>query len=541
MKTRVLGLFLVTGFAALAGCFSGTSEEEANESGAAVADQLDDSFVKTILSGGCKIIVDGRESATGGSGGACPTTLTGLTDAFDKLGSQVFVVSEKADRPNDRDASFRFVVAAKVNDAPLFLATVGNGNLSEGGVEAMGWSPSLQAFAYYKVEGSGSPTRPPVWRRHGDGSMVKSTTKGEDRPFACIQCHKTGAPLMKELHDSWGNWTSTWDTVQKPNNANALFNRLFSKVQRADSLEPIIIDGIKRHSKGRVDRAKQQGKLKGVLTQLMCEVGEPSLVGAHSKSSTRLGRVSSFGQAYTGSLFFNQLLLVPGQGSSGRFQQGFEQSLNLSVPSARSFSWDANAYADALEENGQTIGGEKGDAIFPMSSPEKSAADIDAIQELLRQKLIDQETVADALMTEYTVPAFSEIRCNLADTIPETWSTPEDLRAKWSRALAGSSLRGAAGLKSRLDTPNQLQAHAAKLDAFAQACTARPQRDLTIDMVRLVAQRRTEFIEKYEPLVESPWLIPSNTTEKGRVAPHFLRFNASCSLETQSEPFDGEN
>jgi hypothetical protein len=538
MKTRMLGVFLSTGFAALAGCFSGTTGEDTTETeNAATAAELDDTFVTTVLSGGCSIVVDGQESKTAGSDGACPNTLSGLMDAFEKNNAQVFIVSEKGDRPNDPDASFRFVVAAKANNNPFFMATVGDGNLSEGGVEAIGWSPKLQAFAYYKVEGR-------RWRRHGDGSMVKSTTKGEDRPFACITCHKTGAPLMKELHDSWGNWTSTWDSVQKPNNANALFNRLFSKVQRADFLEPIIVDGIKRHSKGRVDRAKKEGKLKGVLTQLMCEIGEPSLVGAHSKSQTRLGRVSSFGQAYTGSLFFNQLLLVPGQGSSGRFQQGFEQSLNLSVPSARSLSWDANAYAEALEENGQTIGGQAGDAIFPMSSPEKSAADIDAVQELLRQNppLIDQETIADALMTDYTVPAFSEIRCNLANTIPDTWSSPEDLRTKWSSALGASNLRGAKGLKARLDTPNQLQTHAQQLDTFARACTSRPQRDLTFDMVKMVSQRRTEFLERYESLVESPWLIPENTTAKGRVAPHGQRLSAtSCLLEPQSAPFDGEN
>jgi hypothetical protein len=532
MKTHLLGLLSATGLAVLAACSAKPIDDSETGGDAVTAGTLDDGFATSVLAGGCTVVVEGSSTTTAGSDGKCPTELSKVLDLMDASSNKpsVFVVSEKGDLPNDPDTSFRFVISSKDGTNPFFVAALGSGNLGEGGLEAMGFSPTLQAFAYYKVEGG-------RWVRKGDATQVKSTTTGKDRPFECIGCHSTGAPLMKELHDSWGNWTSTWDTVKGPTEQNELFKRLFGKVQRADNLELAIIEGIKLHSKGRVDRAKADGQLKGVLSQLMCEIGEPSLVGAHSKSSTRLDKVSTFSSMLPGAIMLNQLLVPPRTGGTG-VELGFEQSLKLNVPSARSLGVDATAYAKAVADNGQTIGGKAGDTIFPMSSPEKSHADLDAVQELLRQNLIDNEIVADILMTDYTVSAFSKIRCDLAQTMPETWDSPATLKKTWAQALSSSSLRGAKGLAARLGQ-DDIKAHEAKLEAYAAACAKRGAPALTPDVLKIMSQRRVEFEARYSSVIESDWLIPQDNL--GSRAGAIRLKAADCTVEDAKNTFDGED
>lgn len=529
MKRNLLGLLSVTGLAVLAGCFttSETDDETEGSGTALTAGELDDNFATSILAGGCEVEVDGRVGKTAGSGGKCPTQLSKVLDAMEAMPDkpQVFVVSEDADQTDQ--GHYRFVISGKAAGTAFYIATLGNGSLSESGTEAIGFSPKLGAFVYYREEGG-------TWVRKGDGSQVSSTTKGKEQAFECIGCHSTGAPLMKEIHDSWGNWTSTWDTIKAPKTQNPLFKRVFDKVERADTLERTIIDSIKKHSKGRVDRAKKEGKLKGVLTQLMCEVGEPSIVGAHSRNQTRMGKVSTFSSMLPGAIMLNQLLLAPRTGTG--VELGLEQSLNLNVPSAGSLRVDATAYSDAVEANGQTIGGKKGDAIFPMSSPEKSHADLDAVQELLRQGLIDKEIVADILMTDYTVSSFSDVRCKLADTLPDTWDSPAALKTAWASRLNSSNLRGAKGLAARLGK-NDLKDSEAKLEKYAAACAARPQAEFTADVLKIMSQRRVEFTSRYRSVIESNWLIPTDNLNSREAA---IRFSKDCTIENASSPFDGE-
>lgn len=526
---KIISLLVPLAAAALAAtaCSSAPEEEsESDESQLVNAATLDDAVASSLLKDGCDIEGIGR---TKGTGGACPTKLSTIMDL---LGDQakVFIVSEKGDLPADADTTYRFVVSAGTEKAPLWIATVGNKNLAEGGVEAMGWSPKRKAFAFYKVEGT-------KWVRKGDGGEVKTMTKGTERPFECITCHSTGAPLMKELHDSWGNWTSTWFSVAQPQGGNALFKRMFDKVERADDLEIGIVSAMHLHSKGRVDRAKKENALKGILTQLMCEVGEPSLIGAHSKNSNRLGNVSTSSSMLPTAILTNQLLVPPATGTG--VELGLEQALSLEVPSLDTLGQgiDSAAYAKAIKDNGQKIGGKAGDAIFPMSSPEKSYADLDAVQELLRQKLIDKEIVADILMTDFTVSSFSKVRCDLAETMPQTWKTPAELKTAWARALEGSTLRGAKGLRARLGKDDIVD-HTKKLETFAKACTARPAPDFTKDVLQIISQRRVEFADRYHDLIESPWLIP---TDKLASKAGAVRLNATkCTVEPSTTKFVGE-
>jgi hypothetical protein len=345
---------------------------------------------------------------------------------------------------------------------------------------------------------------------------------------------------MKELHDSWANWTSTWFSVVDPNSPDATFKRLFGQVSLADDLELHILQSQHLHSKGRVQRAKTSSDLKGVLSQLFCDVGEGTLIAAHFRNGNRFGEVETRSTMLPGAFVLSPLFRAPRTGGTG-IELGLEQSLGLSLPTIDGLGVDPTAYKNALGRFGSAIGGKTGDAIFPMNGPEKSYADIDAVQELLRQKLIDTDFVADVLMTDFTTPAFSASRCALAQELPASWKDPADLKAQFQEKLAKSTKRGAKGLAARLRKANDLKDHTAALDAYGKACSARQTKEpaaFTEDTLRILSQRRAEFLETYASLVESDSLLPSDNLGS---KPGALRFSGTtCNLEKESASFVGE-
>lgn len=555
-----LSTAIVSGFALPAcGSDATTEEEDTSIEDITVAGVPDDTFLSSVLGNAkCTIIVKGKRVSNRKGTEACPTTLSALLDRLEGVapaapapsasGSapapapsagttvkpEFFVVSENGDKPA-LDNAYRFVIAggAGVPTDKLYVASFASGNgAPQAGTEVMAWSEKIQAFVYYREKGG-------AWERMGDGTMVPSSAKGAQPTFQCMNCHTSGAPIMKELHDSWANWTSTWMTVVDPKSPDATFNRMFSKVQRADDMEKRIISSTHMHSKGRVDRAKTEGDLKGVLTQLFCDVGEGTLIAAHSKNSQRFGTVSTFSSMLPGAFVVSPLLRAPRTGTG--VELGLEQSVGLKLPTVDSLSVDSKAYSDTLTKFASKIGGQAGDSIFPMNGPEKSYADVDAVQELLRQGLVDADFVADVLMTDFTTPAFSSARCGLAEALPKTWKDPADLKAQFGANLAKSTARGAKGLAARIAKTDDAAAHTATLEAYGKACADRKTASaaaFTEDTLRILSQRRAEFIDVYHNLVESDSLLPSDNLGS---KPGAQRFNGTtCVLEPATAKFVGE-
>lgn len=500
---------------------------------------LDDAFSKSALAGGCSVknAKTGKTVKTKGTKGVCPKTVTGVLDLLQndtKNTLHPYVVSEQGDQPG-ADTGYRFVVAVEVNGAPaekLFLSLLGSGSgVSDDFIEVIAFNEKKGAYVYYDLSDGG-------WVMEGDSTMVKTDAVNNEAPFRCIGCHTTGAPLMKELHDSWGNWFSTWFTPGDPKSSDALFNRLFGAKERADDLEGFIINGTKATSKTRVDKGVKEKKLKPLMTQLMCDVGEPSLIGAHSKNSKRIGTVETFSSMVPSSIVLNNFFKTPNTGTGP--QDGLT-GLGMSIPALSSLKVDSASYVKAIGTIGQKINGQAGDAIFPMSSPEKSFADFMIIEDMMGRGLLDKDVVADALMVDFTVSTFSSARCALAETLPDNWTTADDLKTQWSAKLATSTVRGAKGLKARLDNKADIDAHGQTLDKFVQACNARNTagKDAwAVDLLKIVSQRRVEFTEVYEAVVESPWLLP---TDNLKSVPHKIRLNGTtCVIEDQSKAFVGE-
>lgn len=575
-RTSTLVSLLALSTAALAGfvlpaCSAAqeetTPEDEESVDNLTVANVPEDTFLTNVLGKAkCTVVVKGKKIAAR-TGGVCPTKLSQVLDVLEGKGTvtpaptgsaapsgsasngnggivppgvgsvagpNVFVVAEMGDKPN-LDNTYRFVLSggAGVANEKLYVASFASGRgAPETGVEVMAWSEKIQAFVFWKENGG-------KWERMGDGTMVPTQAKGAAPAFQCAGCHTSGGPLMKELHDSWANWTSTWFTVSDPQSPDANFKRMFQKVVRADDMERQIILSEHLHVKGRVDRAKAENKLKGIATQLFCDVGEGTLIAAHSKNSQRFGDVQTFSSMLPGAFVVSALFRAPRTGTGTEL--GLENNLGLSLPTIDGLSIDSKAYAETLKKNGSKISGQAGDSIFPMNGPEKSYADNDAIQELLRQKLVDKDFVADVLMTDFTTPTFSKARCALADSLPDTWTSPDDLKTKFAAKLATSNARGAKGLAARLGKPTDIADHTKTLEAYGKACADRKTKsaaDFTADTLKILSQRRAEFLETYGQLVESDGLLP---TDNLRSVPGAQRFNGTtCELEASTAKFVGE-
>lgn len=546
MTMKISQLALVCGLSLGLGGVVGCSEETAETGDEQNASSsFSDVFAKVVLKGGCGIKVGSATKKTTGSGGACPKTLTAVLDALEKDTNntvQFFMVSEQADQLA-LNTPVRFVASVTTKEGgpeTLWLSMLGSpGGMADDFLEVMSFNKTKGVYAYYDLADGG-------WVQEGDGSSVPTEASGAPAKFRCINCHTDGNPVMKELHDGWWPWFSTWysasamQTFANGKGVDPLFKRLIDKVDRADDLERHIIDGTKAFTKTRVKKALKEKNLKPLAAQLLCDVGTPNLISPHGANSKRIGDIETFNSFFPSSILLNNFFKTPRTGSGS--QLGLEGSLNMTIPSLSSLRMDATAYKAAIKANKQTINGKAGDAIAPLTAPEKSYADFAIVQELMTQGFLDKDIVADALMVDFTVSTFSKTRCDLAATLPKTWANAEELRTAWIQSLGSSNLRGAKGLKARLEAKTDIETHAKTLETYVGSCSKRQTSDVTkytADVVKIVSQRRREFIEVYEQVVESPWLLPEDNHTDAK--PHTFRLSGDkCEIQKQTEKFIGE-
>lgn len=505
-----------------------------------------DRFVTTVLQGGCSIRLasTGSTVMTEGSGGTCPTTVKAMLDHLSALnpeGGRVAVVSENEDHPSDTK-SYRFVVTFKARsgteDGDIFLSLAGTPNaFANDFIEAMGFDPARKAYVFYALERG-------RWVQSGDSTMVPlNSLPGAGKvSMACQNCHTTGMPLMRELQDSWGNWHSRWDRFKEPTITDPLFKSVFGG-GIAEALEPIIIARTKDVASGRVDRAVDTRQTGLMLKQAMCDIGEPSLIGVHQRSTSRWGNVVTETSMLPGAILLNQIFFAPATGS--RNENGLEGNLKMNLPEFANVKSDSAAYIAAIKKLGVSFEGVAGlnDAKFAWFSPAKSYADLAVTMELLARNLVDRDVLADAMMVDFTTPMFSKARCDLTATIPANFTTAEELRTAWIANLGNSSLRGAAGLKRRLERKDDFAEHERTINNYLKTCATRGSDAVgkfNEDVLTIVAQRRNEFRAHYSHLVESPLMLPADNGSAQTAAGTWRLSAATCELERQSAEFHGE-
>ena len=475
--------------------------------------KLDDPFFKLVLAGG--------------QGKRCPMTVKDVIARVEletKSTMKSFVVSERGDQPTNGSTGYRFIGVPAVDGKSdvLFLSMLGSkAGVSQDFIEVMALSTSHNGWLYYALEGG-------KWTLHGDGATV---VPGEAPKFRCAGCHTTGAPLMKELQDSWNNWNSIWFSMPDPGSTEETFKKLFGGKSGAENLEKFFFTSIKSHSKGYVERelAKASG-LKKVIKHVMCEVGEPNLVTSHNRHTTRFGTVAAASfMNFPPSILVSQLL------KAGSKQGGYTGVVNMNLPTMGSLSLNGTSYSKAITTIGSKVGNDLGDTMFGLSFPERGFMDNMVAEELVAKGIFDKDLLTDVLMTDFTVSAYSKVRCDLAETAPDKGANAEEVRTAWIANLEKSTLKGAAELKARLADKADFTKHETAVETYLKACNDRNTKEAdayALDIVKLASQRRKEFRAKYDALIESDDLIPSDklTDTKANAS----RLNpTTCKLEPQ--------
>jgi hypothetical protein len=163
------------------------------------------------------------------------------------------------------------------------------------------------------------------------------------------------------------------------------------------------------------------------------------------------------------------------------------------------------------------------DTLFDFIFPERGHTDMDYVEQLVSEKILDDEFVRDVLMVDFTRPIFSDSRCGLLRFAPDLESDKIDLdtlREGFSRNLEAASPRKGspeAELLTNLRTPSQGKsngAHKKRVDAFLKACGARPKEEFMVDVMKIASHRRS--LARKLPLLEFPETMPVDDLRIGQ-------------------------
>jgi hypothetical protein len=288
----------------------------------------------------------------------------------------------------------------------------------------------------------------------------------------CTACHNGGGLAMMELRFPWVNWEGAIDTPGTPDLFQT-YSKFLGQRSRAPNLANLVVDGNAPWTKTRVGVLKKEGTAE-LLRPLFCTID----VNLRTSESTQLTRINP------------DLWLDPHWG--------------VSTPVFVSHA----DYAAVIQKDQQKLApifdpiGT--DTVFPFIHPERSALDASYVDELLAQKIVDEDFVRDVLFTDFTRPTFSPTRCALVEKAPKLAPSdmnPTAIREGFKASLANAPEPEAQALLARLADPNDGDAHLAEVNAFIDVCAARPPADLVADAVAFASELRNAARENF---VEDP-------------------------------------
>lgn len=365
-----------------------------------------------------------------------------LQPAADKR--RLFVVHEKIASEKPEGAFRRGVVAfngtnggESLQGNVMLSIGVGADGKVGGDIEAWGWDNHRGRYNYYKLDELGAAEGKRVWKFRGSSENADLMSAGE-RKGTCLQCHTTGAPVMKELLFPWNNWHGKVGTAFKANYLDpksthpakwpAATTPLFERLAGAEELETDhLIPAFKRFNESRVNALllREDGTGNRLLTN-----GRLTLTGANRLLRslfvpTEVNLLSSrdgsgfhpFG-ATTDFLPDKQILLP-----EDFFLHTSLIGGGLQLVSAKKFSTFAKLKQSEnkalVEKFTLRLNGKPGDAHFAWLVPTPSFIDTDMADRLMKLGAVTPHFLAAVLAVDLEEPLFSAKRAELLKLLPE--------------------------------------------------------------------------------------------------------------------------
>lgn len=374
------------------------------------------------------------------------STLEGIMDKLqpgaDKR--QLFIVHEKIVSEKQAEGVRRGVVAftgtngseSLKGNVMLSIAVGANGKVL-GDIEAWGWDNHRGRYNYYKLDELGAPSGKVVWKFRGSSENADLLSAAE-RKGTCLQCHTTGAPVMKELLFPWNNWHSKVGGAFKANYLDpasthpakwpAAATPLFSTLSGAETLETDhLIPAFKRFNESRVNALllREDGTGNRLLTNGRLTLTSSNRVLRSLFVPTEVNLISSrdgsgfhpFGAATD---------FVPDK--EIRLPEDFflHTSLiagGLKLISAKKFNDFAKLKQSEnkalIEKFELRLNGKPGDTHFAWLVPTPSFIDTDMAERLMKLGVVTPHFLAAVLAVDLEEPLFSTKRAELLKYLPD--------------------------------------------------------------------------------------------------------------------------
>lgn len=406
-------------------------------------------------------------------------------------------------------------------DGSLSLAqSTEQGNLM---VELIAWDPKKGYFNFYELIGAGSAGQ---WFYRGDSQDILADTRLLHRQadpqhpqfghtLRCAGCHTNGGPIMKELaapHNDW--WTEDRKLPLGDAPLASSLKAIFQNVVDAETLAQAVRTGMaKLDGSPTFAKVKAQHTLPERLRPLFCPV-EVNIESDLSPSDTG-----------------NKPVQIP----SGFF---VDSRLATGVVTG-----DRNLLPTVLSRLGsQMPETENLDADHAWLTPVKAQSDISAVDDLLRDGLVDETFVTAVLATDLTNPVTSAGRCQLLKLLP--LAATSGWQAQFVQTLATSSDPFAAELHANLTDDTRGPAFQKQRAAnLLKACAARLNTQDTVsnghallNLAPLLYQRRQEVFANeisknplgqiFEPTFRNIFPHPRGIT----VTPGALELSETCEV-----------
>jgi hypothetical protein len=314
---------------------------------------------------------------------------------------------------------------------------------------------------------------------------------------SCGGCHTGGGVLMKELDRPWFHWESDGEPIPGVDERFARHGEMFGIRGNGRELEELVRAGNAATIAARIEhyRNPEGGNVSSLLRPLFC----PVQINLDTAGTTVDGPVSDIPA---------DALIDP--------HFGVDRGVDM----------DPSAYEAAIVAVNQRIAGIAGktDTEFKFAFPERSGIDVAYVEQLVETGVVDADFASDVLAIDFTRPLFSSDRCDLLSFAPGfgegslTEASPDAIREGFVGALtqAAPAPESPAGqLLANLQDPADEATHRARVDAFLDACTARPDADFMADALRFVHSvrdrvRTTSLIEHAEQLPQADLSLPAD-------------------------------
>jgi hypothetical protein len=398
--------------------------------------QLGDRFAKAILpehsrENRLNVVLDKLKSATNGN--KLQTFVVSESIRFSDLSGPTLLLSRRAVLKFSAQSTTEQVMLSTSFNANTFRSTLAPRDL----VEVWAWDEARGVFNFYE------------WAIGGVWSFVGSSPKPGDPPSLaasnrCLDCHRTGAPIMKELRRPWNNWESSehptpYLTLQGmphwpvAGQLNGLADAL--------NLEPTIITMIQRFNRKRVaqnrdllpDGSRNVRNVRFLLKPLFIEQ-ELNLESSRDQAglspfATPVSTVPEF--AVPAQFFIRQELLGGSAVTGGITGVASAKAKAFKVPNVSMISYRQLLTDKKVGLRGTTSTGlqkiSPADTDFAWFTPVRSYVDDQLIDLLLSENIVNRQFVAAVCNVDLERPVLSEALSkifSLPNLLPNTVVIP---------------------------------------------------------------------------------------------------------------------